>query len=213
MITIYIIAAILFAVSYFVFASIRLRMIFNEKSKTASITYTLARFKVNLVNRTGVVYFLGIPLKRVDFADAISFGKVKKVFKKREKKQKAPHKTKKVGAKFTFKIEDLEHIRYVLTKIRLTYLDINIAGSFTDPYNTGIAYAWYSALSGIMPSFMSHIRFNPDFSADSLVVRGKGIISLRIIYILALGMKFLKVYLGEKFKSRFIVNKKGAVYG
>jgi hypothetical protein len=135
--------------------------------------------------------------------------KIKKV-----KKEKGPEELKikkKKGPDFWF--EYLKGARDLVGNIRLEFLNIKIRGGIFDPFYTGKMYAYYWAAKGAFPQLMSHVDFRPDFSSETVQIEGKGVVYLRMYYILKVGFSILAVMIKEKMANLFTFGKRGPSYG
>ncbi|GEM_PF-1186497 len=220
---IYVIIAVLGSIAaYFVFSSIRLRLIFDEPTRLVAASYALVSFVADLQELKGKLRLFGIKIYGIDFRNAIKSGVSRKSKAKSEAERKTieiptekKHK-KKTKSKLNLSLISLDYltaVRRFLGKIRIPHLDIEIRGGFSDPYHTGQAVASYWAAKGIAPGIMSHIRFYPDFDAEKLHIKGKGIVSLRMVHILVLVFRILTIYLKLKVRHKFSYQKKGLAYG
>ena len=75
-----------------------------------------------------------------------------------------------------------------------------------------MAVASYWAAKGMFRRLMSHINFYPDFKVDSLEIKGKGVVSLRVIYILVLVIRLLTIFIKWKIMNKDNAKKKGLAY-
>ena len=201
-----------------VLSSIKLKFRFDEKVKTAGVSYLLFGGRVD-INKGLVSMYVGpIRVKRYRLSELMA-----SIARKKEtvpdtgdnEKEKAAvsdgRRQRELPLKFD--LGDLWRLRNILKRIRLRYLDLRLSGGFADPYRTGQLLAGYMILRGMMPIFMSHIQYSVDFSADSLDFKGKGFVSLRILYILIEVLRLLTDKLSFKSLINFILPKKGATYG
>jgi hypothetical protein len=219
----YFIIAVLAAIAaYFIFSSIRLRLVFDEPTRLVAVSYAFAGFIADLRKFNGKLQLFGIKVYGIDFRKAIRSGisrksKIKPQAKESKKEiPTAKDEKRKSKSKFNLSVISLDYltaIRHFLRKIRISYLDIELRGGFSDPYHTGQAVASYWAAKGIATGIMSHIRFFPDFEAEKMQIKGKGIVSLRMVHILVLVFRILTIYLKLKVRQKFSYQKKGLAYG
>ncbi len=203
---------ILLAVICFIFSSIKLRLKFNDKIKFIDLSYTLFRFRFLFNDKTGRLYFAGIRIKKFDLMDIITAEKTEEVKKEKapKEKKKKPFWTK--SPNFNQILYYLKKLSYPIRKIKIKYLNIDISDGFSDPYYTGQLYAIYSTVSGIFPKLMSHIKFWPDFSADSIKISGEGLVKLRIYHILLPVLQLLADKIFGMVRTPFLKLKKGTSY-
>lgn len=202
---------ILLAIGVFcLLAPISFRFHVDDKIKKAAVGYLLLSFEVDLIARQLVLWCNGYAVKRIDQTTPRYEKYVKPVVDRAERA---------AGRRFNFQEMYRNGQRYLRTlfwfvqKFTVNYLNFHIAGGFADPYYTGGTYAAYSVASGILPAFMSHITYRPDFSADTFTYSGRGKISIRVVHLVHLGWRILKEIAGTKYKERFIIRKKGVSYG
>ena len=103
-----------------------------------------------------------------------------------------------------------------MSGMRIRELSIKIRGGFLEPFYTGKMFAYYCAARGAFPSLMSHVSFQPDFSAEKLEAEGKGLVSLRMYYILRFVFGILVDITKDKVRKLMSVPKirqRGASYG
>jgi len=192
------------------FAPITFRFQFDDKIKKAAAGYFLLSFEVDMIARQMTIWFNGYAIKRIDqttpsykkhFTPVMN--RVKRAAGRRVKIReiiKNGRKYLRIGAWF-------------VKKFTVNYLNLHIAGGFADPYYTGNTYAVYTVACGILPGFMSHITYQPDFSADTFLFKGRGKISIRVVHIVYLGCRILKDMIIMKFRDWYTIRKKGVSYG
>lgn len=209
-----IISVILALILYFCLSSIKLRFRYDDRARDLRVSYAFIKGRADFVDMAAKIYLAGIKVKSFAFADMISSKPKKKpeeVKKAKKKKGKRGFAFPKIG--FDEALYYLKKGRYLLLKIRINYLNIDISDGFADPYYTGQLFAVYSVLMGVCPRLASHINFRPDFSADSIKVRGKGLVSIRMFYILKVVFIILTNKILEYLKIKPLKYKKGAIYG
>jgi len=203
---------ILLAVIYFIFSSIKLRLKFNEAIKFIDLSSTLLRFRLLFKNKTGQIYIFGICVKTFDLLDIFTEKKPKEVAKEKPTKEKKKKPFWAKSPNLNQILYYLKKLSYPIRKIKIKYLNIDISDGFSDPYHTGQLYALYSTLAGIFPKLMSHINFNPDFSADSIKISGEGLVKLRICHILLPVLQILADKIFGMVRTPFMRLKKGTSY-
>ena len=209
-----VISVILALILYLCLSSLKLRFRIDDRVKDLKVSYILAGVRIDFKDMAAKIYLAGIRVKSFAFADMIA----SKPEEKAEKAKEVGKKKEKKGFAFTRIGFDevlyyLKKGRYLMTKIRIRYLNIDISDGFADPYYTGQLFAVYSVLMGVCPRLASHISFRPDFSADSIKVRGKGLVAIRMLYILRVVLQILTGKVIEYLKIKQIKAKKGASYG
>lgn len=205
MITLIIIAAVLVVIALLLAASVAARVILAETEKTVAVSYAFLGFRADLAVKTGRVYIVGVPLFRFKLTDKKKKAR-KEPAKKKEKKKK----------RFKFSDMKLEHLKMgkgLIGGLKIKELAINIHGGFMEPFYTGKMYAYYWAARGMYPALASHINFRPDFSAGSLTIDGKALVSLRMFYIFRFVCGLLADKIKEKSNKLFGTKKRGASYG
>jgi len=184
-------------------SSIRLILKLDETDKYIKISFLIVALEIDLVE-----YAIQIVLLNRFKFDASS------IYKKMPK-YSTEKKSKKEKKKFSFKNIDLgylKHLKYLISKIKIDRLMINIEGSILDPFNTGRIYGLYWALKGMFSQFMSHINFNPSFSTDKIKIDGYGNISIKLFYIIALVLKLMADIISKKRKQKATSNRRGVNY-
>ncbi len=199
------------AILWLLLSSLKLRFIFDEKERWVSLAYTFIRVRADFLSRDITLQLFGAGVKRY------GFDSFRKKTKSSEEKPKVPVKDgEKKKRRWDISMLHsgyLDPIGRLLGKIRIKYLDIDITGGVRDPFYTGQVYAFYWVLAGVWRPILRHVRFRPDFMAEKLKFRGKGIVSIRVVHILIMVMQFLTIFIGDKIKNRFKVQRKGTVYG
>ncbi len=203
---------IILAIVYFGFSSIKLRLKFNDKIKFIDLSYTLLRFRLLFNDKTGRISIAGITIKRFDLLDILTSEKQKDVIKDKIVKKKKRKSIWTKSANFNQILYYLKKLSYPIRNIKIKYLNIDISDGFSDPYYTGQLYAIYSTLSGIFPKLMSHVNFSPDFSADSIKIRGEGLVKLKICHILLPVLQILADKIFGMVRTPFLRLKKGTSY-
>ena len=212
----YIIIGIILSVfAWLVLSSVKLRLLYDEPIRRIDISYTVIKFRIDLKDFYGKLYLIGIRIHKFNLRE---LGKKEKKATK-ETKPKIKKKEKKAFWKSVagfdrslVSYKNLGILRNFIGKIRISYLNVEIKGGFNDPYRTGQAVASYWAAMGMFRRLMSHINFYPDFEADSLEIKGKGVVSLRVIYILVLVIRILTIFVKWKIMNKDNVKKKGLAY-
>ena len=203
---------------YFIFSSIKLRLKFDDAIKCLDLSYTFIRFRLLFNDMTGRIYFAKIRIKKFGIKEALFAMKDKKARRDEEIKKEDIAKKKKrkpVWARsLNFKqiLFYLKKLSYPIRKIKIKYLNIEISDGFSDPYYTGQMYAIYSTVTGIFPKLMLHINFKPDFSADSIKIRGEGLVKLRLYHILLPLLQILADKIFGMVRTPFLRLKKGTSY-
>ncbi len=192
--------------------SIRLRLRFEGNILTAEITFLILKTRLDLSSMILQFYLSGIRVYRTVLGGKKKKKSLKKIdslkfIKGKKKKRKRWLKIPKDWRLY------LSKAIWLLKKIRISYLVIKIRGGFADPYYTGNCFAAYTVAGGIAPLVMKHIDFRPDFSAEKLRFAGKGLIYIRIYYIVYVAVYILQRYLSRKFNEWFTIRKKGVSYG
>ena len=200
-------AILVLLIAIFLASSIRLRFEFNEKTKYASIAYLFLTAFFDIAKQQLSIRLLGITIKKLGFD---------KEGRPATAKQKFPQKPE--TRKKWFSWPDLKWVfaRWLwqlIRKIRIRHLKLDFAGGFEDPYYTGHATAIYWTARGIAPKIMSHVAFSPDFDANKMTYSGKGLITLRMFYIIKLVVRLLTDMLKTKIRSLSILRTKGVSYG
>ncbi|UCD94415.1 MAG: hypothetical protein JSU69_11745 [Candidatus Zixiibacteriota bacterium] len=196
MITLIIILAVLAVIALLLAASVAARVILAETEKTVAVSYTLFGFRADLAVKTGQVSIAGVPLFRFKLTGKKETKTKKKPTEKKEKKKK----------RFKFsdlKLEYLKMAKGLIGGLRIRELAISIHGGFMEPFYTGKMYAYYWAARGMYPDLISHINFRPDFSAGSLTIDGKALVSLRMFYIFRFACGLLADKIKEKSNKLF----------
>lgn len=200
------------AILYFVFSSIKLRLKFDDSIKCIDLSYTIIRFRLLFNDMTGRIYLSGVRINKFGLLESIS----RRKSKKKIKEDKAIKKKRKFAGlksiKFGQILYYLKKLYYPICRIKIKYLNISISDGFSDPYHTGQLYAVYSTVAGIFPKLMSHINFKPDFSADSIKIRGEGLVKLRICHILLPVLQILADKIFGMVRNPFLSLKKGTSY-
>lgn len=210
MITVFIIFAI---VLFLLFSSLKLRLIFNESARFIQLSYTFFAFRLNFNGMIGRFHVAGIGLKEFRIFDGKTSKKKKVAREIKEKDKKV--KFRRAGFdraglhKFVYY---LKKSYYLLRKIRVKKLDIIISEGFSDPYYTGLLYAYFSAVGGIFPKLMSHIKFYPNFAADAIKINGEGLVILRIFDILIPVLQILADKIYEHMRLSNLRFRKGTNY-
>ena len=209
-----IIFIILALILYICLSSLKLRFRYDDRAKDVKVSYTLAGVRADFNDMAAKIYLAGIRVKSIALADIVSLKAEKKPEKAKEVEKKKKKKRFTLPAiNFDDALYYLKKGRHLLAKVRIRYLNIDISDGFADPYYTGQLFAAYSVLMGVCPRLASHISFKPDFSADSIKVRGKGLVSIKMFYILQVVFLILTSKLIDYLKSKPIKAKKGASYG
>jgi len=183
-------------------SSIRLRFSFDDSEKLVAASYTLLCVRIDFEATRGHVTVGMLPVFRFRL--------------KRKPKPEKPKRKRRLKFKLKwsdFKIDYLYQFKSCLSKIRIKYLDIKITGGFKSPYRTGQACALYWAAVGILPRLMKHISFNPDFDAEKIDFSGKGLVSLRLFYIIRLVYRLLADRIKNRIQVWFTFRRKGESYG
>lgn len=188
-------------------SSLRLKLEFSDNAKFAALAFLFGTVSFDLPKRHLEIRMAGIRVKRIKTGKKAKVVKVEKGAIEKPKAKKRRFKIPKL--KFIYARWALE----LLKKIRIRYLDLNIAGGFEDPYYTGNATAIYWAAKGIAPGLMSHITFSPEFSSGHLKFDGKGLITLKMYYIVKLILRLLTDMVETKIRRFFILRTKGVSYG
>ncbi|MBW1784777.1 MAG: hypothetical protein JRL30_29040 [Deltaproteobacteria bacterium] len=211
-----IIAALIIVAALLLAASVRIRAVFDESEKVIRASYTLFGSVYDIPSKKVVIMLAGVklfsfPVTGKDAPDAKKDGEKEKKEKKKKKKKKK--------RKFSFSDLNIEYLKMAKnlvggTKIR--ELVIKISGGFTEPFYTGKMYGYYCAAKGMYPNLMSHVDFKPDFSSGSLIFEGKGLVTLRMIYIFRFVCSLLNDKLKQKFWKKYSIKKmekKGSGHG
>lgn len=188
-------------------SSIRLRFEFNGKIKYTSIAYLFLTALFDISKRQFSLKLLGISIKNVEL------DKSEKPKAEKEKPASKPKARKKLFSWRDLKWVYAQWLLKLIRKIRIRHLNFDIMGGFEDPYYTGQMTAIYWAARGVAPGIMSHVTFAPDFGANRMVYKGKGLITLRMYYILKLVIRLLTDRLKTKIRSVSILRTKGVSYG
>lgn len=189
-----IIAALIILFVLLMAASIRIRARFDESEKMVAASYTFLKTAFDISEKRIYVSAAGIRL----FSFPI------KSDEKKEKKAVVPdmaEKEKPKKKRFSFSDLNMKYLRMAKALIggtKIRELAIKIRGGFTEPFYTGKMYGYYWAAKGMYPKLMSHVDFKPDFSSGSLIFEGKGLVTLRMFYIL----KFVCSLLFDRLKNK-----------
>ncbi|MCP4703018.1 MAG: DUF2953 domain-containing protein, partial [candidate division Zixibacteria bacterium] len=205
---------VLLAFGYFIFSSIKLRLKFDDTIRFIDLSYTFFKIRLLFNDKTGRIYLAGIKVKTFNLWDILKTDRSPKSEKARDDTiEKKKRKFDWSGCLELKKMRYyLKKLSYPIGKIKIKYLNIEISDGFSDPYHTGQLYATYSTIIGIFPKLMSHINFNPDFSADKLKISGEGLVKLRLCHILLPILQILADKIFGMVRNPFLRLKKGTSY-
>jgi len=208
----YLLVILLLLISVFLISSIRFRFRFDKEYQRIDLTYLILGIRFDVIPLRLSIQMAGFSVYSFKLGDR----KEKKLSAKTEKLKKVKKPKKKKP--FDFRVlsgwrKHLSKIVWLLKKIRIDYLSLKIRGGFSDPYYTGNSYAFYTVAYGIVPSVIKHIDFKPDFNAEKLDFEGKGLIYIRMYYIISAVIYVLRILMSLKFKEWFVIRKKGVSYG
>jgi len=203
---------LLLLITVFLVGSIRFRFRFDAKYNRVELMYLFFDARLDMMPLVLQIRLAGIKV----YSFRLSDKKEKKPSVKTDK-LKAKKDTKKKKP-FNYRVlsgwrQYLSKTVWLLKKIRIAYLNLKIRGGFADPYYTGNSYAFYSVACGVVPSVMKHIDFKPDFNADKIIFEGKGLIYIRMYYIINVALFVLRKLLGMKIRELFVIHRKGVSYG
>ncbi|MEW5923648.1 MAG: DUF2953 domain-containing protein [Candidatus Zixiibacteriota bacterium] len=173
-----IIAVLLILVVLLLAASIRIRAKFDESEKMVAASYTFLRSLYDVSSKRVYISVFGITL----FSFPIKSDEKEKAAIPEDIEKKKPKKKR-----FDFSDINVKYLKMAKALIggtKIKELAIKIRGGFTEPFYTGKMYGYYWAVKGMYPNLMSHVDFKPDFSSGSLIFEGKGLVTLRMFYIL-----------------------------
>ncbi len=205
LITIFVILVALVAIV--LTSPLRLKFEFSDDAEFAALAFLFGTVSFDLPKRHLEIRLAGFRIKKIKTGKKAKAAKAKKVSIEKPKARKRRFKIPKL--KFVYARWALQLLR----KIHIRYLNLNIAGGFEDPYHTGNAAAIYWTAKGISPRFMSHITFSPEFSSNCLTFNGKGLITIKMYYIVRLILRLLTDIVGTKIRRFFILRTKGVSYG
>ncbi len=188
-------------------SSLRLKFEFSDNAKFAALAFLFGTVSFDLPTRHLEIRLAGIRIKKIKTGKKAKAVKAAKVAVEKPKTKKRRFKIPKL--KFIYARWALQLLR----KIRVRHLALNIAGGFEDPYHTGNVTAIYWSAKGIAPGLMSHIAFSPEFSSNRLTFDGKGLINLKMYYIVRLILRLLADMVKTKIRRFFILRTKGVSYG
>lgn len=195
----------------FLASSLRLKFRFDDDIKFAESGFMIFAGQYDHSSKAIKIKLAGLTIKTIDITKTDLISKVPVIKKAKEEKPK--NKRKKKPSFLKFKLDYIKWAFQLLRKIRIKYLDFDISGGFDDPYYTGNTTAIYWMAKGIAPGFMSHIVFNPNFSADTFVYKGKGLITLKMYYIVKLILRLLTDIIETRIRNIFISKSEGVSYG
>ncbi|MCP4703021.1 MAG: DUF2953 domain-containing protein, partial [candidate division Zixibacteria bacterium] len=205
---------VLLAFGYFIFSSIKLRLKFDDTIRFIDLSYTLFRIRLLFNDKTGQIYIVGLKVKSFDLWDILKTDMSPKPKKTRE--DTIEKKKREFDWSGYLELKKMRYylkkLFYPIRKINFKYLNIEISDGFSDPYYTGQLYAVYSTVMGIFPKLMSHINFNPDFSADNIKIFGEGLVKLRLCHILLPILQILADKIFGMVRDPFLRLKKGTSY-
>lgn len=207
--------AVLIIIGYLLYTPLRLRLWLAETEKYVRFSYSI--FGVVLdIGSMKLQFFVGrIRVYTFDVKKA-GLKKIDEIAKKKRKGRKTEK--SKPGKRKRFELpgfwfEYLKGAWNIVGHIRLDHLDIKISGGIFDPFYTGKFFGYYWAARGAFPRLMSHVQFRPDFSSETLQVEGKGVVYLRLYFILKVVLGLLAVMIKEKLTNLFTIRKRGPSYG
>lgn len=212
--TVLIIFAILTGIAlYLVLSAIKLRLRFNDSEWTIIFSYTLFSLRLQINKMEGRIHIAGIGIKKFKLSGEGVASQTKKIADKARKEE-----GKKGSEKFSFSdiisiFNYMKKLRYTIGHIRVKHLKIDLWDGFSNPYNTGRLYALFTAAKGIFPHLLKYVTFKPDFSADSLKIRGEGLVLLKMLYILIPVLQMLTDKIKESTIAPSTRLKKGTSYG
>jgi len=194
---------------YLLITSIVLRFRYLENDKSASLSYACATVMFDIVQKQGRLFLFRIPVYKFK-ANKEKEKKTDEIIKK--KLEKKPKRKRRFNLS-DLKLEYLRMAKALIGGIRIRELLINISGGYKEPFYTGKMFAYYCAAKGMYPNLMSHLNFSPGFSSEKLNIEGKGLVSIKIFYILRFVCGLLADKVKEKANNFFVIRRKGASYG
>jgi len=197
-----IVAALITIAALMLAASIRIRANFDDSEKKIRASYTFVGSDYDILKNQVIVSVAGIRLRSF----SLKVGKLmEKAAAKKEKTVESENKKPEKKKKFAFsdlKLEYLKMARDLIGGTKIKELAIKIRGGFTEPFYTGKMCGYYWIARGMYPNLMSHVDFRPDFSSGTLSFEGKGLVTLRMYYIL----RFVCCLLYDRLKQKFAKN-------
>lgn len=189
-------------------SSIRFRVRFDETKKSVGVSYMFVRVAADIEKKRGTLYLFAIPVYHFPLR-----WKRDTIDKKRKPDADAKLvKPKKGLLPQGFQLGYLKLVGRLLGRLRTKYLMLTITGGFGDPFETGKMFGYYAILQGIFPSFMSHIKFNPDFSKAGLQFKGRGLIYIRVYHLVIFVVRFLIMRRKSRLGEKNLLKKKGVSY-
>lgn len=192
--TIFIILVLVTAI--FLASSVRLRFRFDDEGRYMAAGLLFAGVFYDISKRQLSFKLAGLPIKGSGLSKTVGYTARKSGFVRPK-----------------FKWDYAKWLLQLVRRIKIQYLEFDITGGFEDPYYTGQMTAIYWSAKGIAPRIMSHVTFAPDFGANRLAFKGKGLITLRMCYIIILIIRLLADSIKTKIRNLSIMRTKGVSYG